>query len=364
VRGELIHTQRFVLNFSFLWYNLFAIMKLKNINATLLILVSLLSLSLAFFVSATENSNGTKNIFLDSDQDGLTDAEEKTYGTNPQKADTDGDGYSDGAEIKAGYDPLKKAPGDKLTTSPVPAVKGESTTDKEEKQNLTEQVAKKISTLTSQTETDDQEVGMEEVQTILDSIMNGESFKNELPEISKDSIKILKQNYGNLSKEKAKEKMKEDAVNYFVSILYIFTSNSPKPLTSASDTNTVISQVVTQISSSLTSGDPSNLSDLSQSGQKIYEQLKEVEVPEDMTETQIKALQYGLYAQSLKNLIKLDPSDPLSNLANYSKLATFVQSLNSFYEEIQTKMSDYGIDSENIQDKLNDKGISVDIFEK
>ncbi len=343
-------------------------MKLKNINATLLILVSLLCLSLAFFVSATENSNSTKNIFLDSDQDGLTDAEEKTYGTDPQKADTDGDGYSDGAEIKAGYDPLKKAPGDKIITSPTSAVKGESiennSSDLEEKTNLTQEVAQKISTLTSQNNLEDQEVGMEEVQEILDSIMNGKSFDNELPEISKDEIKILKQNYGNLSKEKAKEKMKADAVNYFVSILYIFTSNSPRPLTSASDTNAVISQIVTQIASSLSSGDPANLADLSQSGQKIYEQLTEVEVPEDMIDTQIKALQYGLYAQSLKNLIKLDPSDPLSNLANYSKIATFVQNLNGFYNEIESKMNDYEIDSENIQNQLNDKGINIDIFEE
>ncbi len=44
---------------------------------------------------------------LDSDQDGLTDAEElNTYGTNPLKADSDGDGYTDGDEIKGGYNPL------------------------------------------------------------------------------------------------------------------------------------------------------------------------------------------------------------------------------------------------------------------
>ncbi|HNW55528.1 MAG TPA: thrombospondin type 3 repeat-containing protein [bacterium] len=44
---------------------------------------------------------------LDSDQDGLTDAEElNTYQTNPLKADSDGDGYTDGDEVKAGYNPL------------------------------------------------------------------------------------------------------------------------------------------------------------------------------------------------------------------------------------------------------------------
>jgi hypothetical protein len=42
---------------------------------------------------------------LDSDNDGLTDAEEKIYGTNPLNPDTDGDGYLDGAEVKAGYNP-------------------------------------------------------------------------------------------------------------------------------------------------------------------------------------------------------------------------------------------------------------------
>ncbi len=51
---------------------------------------------------------------LDSDKDGLGDADEKKWGTDPHNPDTDGDGYSDGAEVKAGHNPLKKAPDDKL----------------------------------------------------------------------------------------------------------------------------------------------------------------------------------------------------------------------------------------------------------
>jgi len=44
---------------------------------------------------------------LDSDQDGLTDAEElNIYQTNPLQADTDGDGYIDGDEVKTGHNPL------------------------------------------------------------------------------------------------------------------------------------------------------------------------------------------------------------------------------------------------------------------
>jgi hypothetical protein len=46
---------------------------------------------------------------LDSDNDGLTDAEEEKLGTDPNKADTDGDGLSDGDEVNVYHtDPLDK----------------------------------------------------------------------------------------------------------------------------------------------------------------------------------------------------------------------------------------------------------------
>lgn len=45
---------------------------------------------------------------LDSDNDGISDAEEELFGTDPFKADTDGDGLNDKFELEAGLDPLKK----------------------------------------------------------------------------------------------------------------------------------------------------------------------------------------------------------------------------------------------------------------
>jgi len=45
---------------------------------------------------------------IDSDKDGLTDAEEKQLGTDPNQADTDGDQLSDYDEVKKWHtDPLK-----------------------------------------------------------------------------------------------------------------------------------------------------------------------------------------------------------------------------------------------------------------
>ena len=43
---------------------------------------------------------------MDSDEDGLSDAEEVGLGTDPDNADSDGDGFSNGDEIAQGADPL------------------------------------------------------------------------------------------------------------------------------------------------------------------------------------------------------------------------------------------------------------------
>jgi hypothetical protein len=42
---------------------------------------------------------------IDSDNDGLSDADEAFYGTDPFNPDTDGDGFTDGDEVKNGYNP-------------------------------------------------------------------------------------------------------------------------------------------------------------------------------------------------------------------------------------------------------------------
>lgn len=67
---------------------------------------------------AEEKVLGTNPNLIDSDNDGLTDYEEvKIYKTNPLNPDTDGDKYLDGDEVRHGYNP--NGPG-KLLTPPTP----------------------------------------------------------------------------------------------------------------------------------------------------------------------------------------------------------------------------------------------------
>lgn len=53
---------------------------------------------------------------VDTDGDGLTDAEETVLGTNPAVADTDGDTFADGAELRGLYSPAAK--GASITAMP------------------------------------------------------------------------------------------------------------------------------------------------------------------------------------------------------------------------------------------------------
>ena len=77
--------------------------------------ISLSFISFMVFISASaEDVFSGKNIFQDSDSDGLSNEEERLYGTDPFNKDPDGDGYADGDEVKGGYNPLKRAPGDRI----------------------------------------------------------------------------------------------------------------------------------------------------------------------------------------------------------------------------------------------------------
>lgn len=64
-------------------------------------------------VMTVNQTPAPEKVFVDSDGDGLSDAEEERLGTDPQIADTDGDGFPDGEEVESGFNPLQYSPGDK-----------------------------------------------------------------------------------------------------------------------------------------------------------------------------------------------------------------------------------------------------------
>ena len=342
-------------------------MSIKKINLSFLVLASLIFSSFACFVAAQNHSNTSNNVFLDSDQDGLTDEEEKSYGTDPRKKDTDGDGYSDGAEVRSGYDPRKPAPGDKIIDSQTAQIQETKTSggnqqavlgESAQNENLTQKVASKLAELTTQTSSEDQSISLDEIQGLVDESLNSDESAVQLPEIKKEDLKILKQNYKKLSDSDAKARRKEDFLNYTTAVFYILSSNSPRPLTSSQNLVSVMTDITQEITSAITGRDAGALEDLNKSGEKITEQLKDVEVPEEMADSHIKILQFAYYSQDLKKYIQPNEDDPLGDIANLSKIEGFINTLSGFSDDIGEKFDEYEVKyDEDLQGKLKKYGI-------
>jgi len=335
-------------------------MKIRNVKTSLLVLVSLVVISLAFYVSAEVSSLPVGNIFLDSDQDGLSDEEEKSLGTDPKSRDTDNDGYSDGVEVKTGYDPRKSAPGDRIVTEEKKGENPISQTNVNEN-NLTTKMAQKIALLANDSAAKGESISLDEVRTLTSDLLAPEASQEiKLPEIKKEDLKIKKQDYKKYSKEKAAAKRKEDFSTYITTVFYVLSSNSPKPITSSTTLSNIFNSLSQEIIQAITLRSTASLEKLSESGEKIQEQLMEIEIPEELADTHIKIIQFVRYSQDAKKLLNPLSTDPVADIANLSQLTGLVTELMSFTSEVDTKFSEYGLTyDEDLKKKLQGLGLDL-----
>ena len=323
-------------------------MKTKTIKKSLAVFAGLLVLSFAVFALADEDKKNGKNIFLDSDQDGLTDEEEKGYGTDPNNKDSDGDGYSDGAEVFGGYDPLKPAPGDKIET----ADKNEENKDANTSEksagaiNLTEELSTQMAGLIGSGISNNKEISVDDLDNILQGLLGNENALtfDDLPDVDEKDIKIKKQNYAKLSEEKRKEMEKRDTTEYLTALSYIAISNSPKKINDSKDIDSLSEEFLRQVSTF--SDSMSNLSyfkDIAEKGGAAYDQLKEVEVPENMSDIHRKGLRFFKYAVSLKDNFNPDDSDPVRIITQLSNIQGLISISLDFAQEVEGKFKEIGI---------------------
>ena len=326
-------------------HKLFNRVKIQKAKSTIVVFTALIVLSFAVFAFAENNSSTDKNIFLDSDQDGLTNAEEKMYGTDPYKADTDGDGYSDGVEVRSGYDPLKPAPGDKIVKAGSGEVAG-TASEKKDSKNLTDELSTKVTALMNQNSTGDKNIKMEDLDSIIQETTGNDLTFEDLPAIDESAIKIKKQDYSKLSEKDRTAKEKEDTLQYLTTISYIMANNSPQKISKTSDIENISSQITNAVQNfSFESGDLSFFTDMAGKGESILKQMNEVEVPQNMLDMHKRGLQLANYAISFKDQIKIDPQDPVKSMTYLSKLTGIISLSNSFAADVSSLMGKYGIDN-------------------
>ena len=298
-------------------------------------------------VSASDAFSG-RNIFQDSDGDGLTNEEERLYATDPFSKDSDGDGYSDGIEIRGGYDPLKKAPGDRIViggaSDELTPISGGIVS----KENLTKKVSAEVARLVQEKGMEDANISLSDMDSAIGAAIGGESEELILPTVSSDEIRVrvLSKKEKKLSADERKKKEEQYIVDYLTSMAYIMANNSPSTFQTEDQLKSISQDVTTQVSNSLVLGNFSYINDISKNGERILEQIRDVEVPESMVETHLKALRMAKYGVILKNELvatQNNADDPLQNIATLSKLQGFMNTVILFTEELQGELAKHGI---------------------
>lgn len=319
----------------------FLVFSEKHTKYTFFIFLSLLFFSVAFFVFAEESTTSNKNIFQDVDQDGLSNDEEKLYGTNPSVKDTDGDGYSDGIEVGSGYDPLKPAPGDKIVVES--AVNDQVVVSQNEGDNLTAKVSSEIVNILKNNNEAGQEVSLEDVNQSVQKLVSASTEEIVLPEINQNDIKIKKLPK-NLKEKNRLEREREDALEYLTVLAYLLANNSPGTFQSEEDLGGILTNLSGDSISALLSGNMEHINMLSERGEKMLLELKEITVPEQMLDVHIKALQMAEYAIQLKSKLKPSQDDPLGQIAVLSQVQGLFGSVTVLMDEVHQKLVGYGIE--------------------
>ena len=274
----------------------------------------------------------------DSDCDGLTNSEEKLYATDANNSDSDGDGYSDGVEVKSGYDPLKPAPDDKLEASSNLATLNQENDEEKQLSSIFSQNLKNF--LASKK---DQKVTVDDIKSFADAEMAanmGEAITfDTLPDLDKSQIKILKQDYVDLSEEKRLKKEKEDASNYLNQMIYLFISNMPEKISSVSDLTSFWEDFSSRLKEySLDGSNVAYFSDLGTRLESFSNQAVDVEVPETMVDLHIKFLRIVKGILTIRDL-PFDSSDSMGKMIILSRTKSYTELFYDFLGDFQNYFS-------------------------
>lgn len=328
-----------------MFQNFFQDLSRRSARVSLFLFFSLLSLSMTFYVMADDTISTDKNIFQDSDQDGLSNDEEVLYKTDSLNKDTDGDGYMDGVEVEGGYDPTKMAPGDKLVVG-VQDRESENVSGDVGMVSITDQVAQKIAGIVrDETTGERKDVSADDINITMESIMSQTDQEIVLPEVDLDKIKV-KEVSKKLKGNARVAQEKDDAVQYLTVMAYILANNSPKKFHTQSSLSSVLTSYGTESLSAVMFGNDQYLEDLAKSGKKMLKEIEDIEVPENMLEIHAKAIKMAQYSTELKDEAKErgdGGGDPLGQIASLSKIQGFLGVVTEFSLDISQQLSDLGI---------------------
>ncbi|MDD5489054.1 MAG: hypothetical protein PHP25_00025 [Candidatus Moranbacteria bacterium] len=367
---------------------------IKKSNKRKIIAMGIATLAVFFWTlfAMAENKN-SNSLFLDSDQDGLTDQEEKMIGTDPLNPDTDGDGYSDGKEVSSGYNPLKAAPGDQIVAetnlsasqdtsngnaavqnptasgaasgsgslsgaSSLLGLGSSALTDSTladfssdpQNPNLTNEMIGQLMTLTkdkagsSADFASNPTFSTDDLSAVTQNALQSADITQELPKIRDDEVKLLPPvDEKSLTPEEVKEKQKAEIEKYLASLAFVFASNAPFTVDQPENLASNLEKEQGNLLAALTSGNKAKIDDYAQKARTAVDQIKKIEVPYVLENVHKSALQLAIYTMDLKDKAVIDQSDPLKSLTAFSQLQAVGQAASKLGSEMQSVAKEYGI---------------------
>ena len=359
--------------------------RLKKVSKTKILATGIATLAVFFWTlfAVAENKNGN-SLFLDSDQDGLTDQEERMIGTDPQNFDTDGDGYSDGKEVSSGYNPLKAAPGDQivpgadlsssqnengagaaaqnlLASSGAGSLLGLDSSaltndtladlsSDPENPNLTNEMIGQLMSLTKEKAGSSEDFlnnptfSAEDLSLVAQNALQSADITEELPVIRDDEVKLLPPvDDKKLDPEEVKEEQKKEIEKYLASLAFVFASNSPFAIDEPENLTSSLEKEQGNLLTALTTGDTAKIDDYAQKARTAVDQIKKIEVPYVLEDLHKSALQLAIYSLDLKDKAVVDPNDPMKSLSAFSQLRAVGQAGMKLGQEMQSVAEEYEI---------------------
>ncbi len=309
--------------------------KIKNIKRAFLILACIFLAGINYFnyVKADTSKEGC-NKTIDFDCDGLTNDEETVYGTNSNIKDTDDDGYSDGVEIESGYDPLRAAPEDKIARRTTNSNDNESElalgntslTD-EVTRELEEYMLSKEGQIVSNSDLTDF------VSQNFSEKLGSHISLNSLPEIDEMKIKVLPQEYGTLSEDERKIRLRKDATGYYSEIAYALASNAPVEMLLKEDFSEFLSDFESHfVEFAGGEVDYEYFANIGKKTDMFLEQISSVEVPETMLSMHIKGIRLIKGCLSLREM-NYSENDPLAKMMLMVRVQDLIGLVTVFFEE-------------------------------
>ena len=323
----------------------------KNIFAfprkTSLVFFLLLALSVGFYVSADEQGGKAYSLFQDADQDGLSDEEERVFGTDPLAKDTDGDSYSDGIEVESGYDPLKPAPGDKLVSSDDGLGKGgyEEVSADDDSANVTEQASQGVANILASVSEENPSVKREDINASVEQLLEQSVVNVEIPEVDIKTLRIkevrCKDSDG---EEKCLKKQQDATIEYLTMLSYLVANNSPVTLKNNGDLDLAASSLVSDIMSAFSTGNFSLILKNKSKAEAFLNNVREIEVPENMVATHVKALQLALFSVGLAEAFGKIDDDPIAQISLLSQVQGLLGFATGLPSDLQAEFEKLGID--------------------